>query len=45
VNRLLASRHIDTVAGAFAIALGIFLAACLIVGVAVVFDWIAEVML
>jgi hypothetical protein len=40
MHRLLASRHIDTCVGAFAIALGVFLALCLIVGLANVLIWI-----
>ena len=43
MHRLLASRHIDSVVGAFALALGVFAALCLIVGVAVVFAWIVGV--
>jgi hypothetical protein len=42
VNRLLASRHIDSVVGAFAIVLGAFFALCLIVGLANVLIWIGE---
>lgn len=43
LDRLTTSRHFQTFLGAFALALGVFLAACLLVGVAVVFDAIVGV--
>lgn len=38
LSRLTASPHFATFLGAFALALGVFAAACLVIGVAVVLD-------
>ena len=44
IDRLTNSRHFSTFLGAFALALGLFAAVSLVVGVAVILTAIAEVM-